>query len=188
MDKTYVLLLFAAKPSDVYVALNKTSREKAREYLKDKYLAEPRWKYEMIETFLDEKKTMTYQDYLENIYYDPQHLGSLGGVDKLQGRPTRRKIRAGKSQDQKMVGNARNVRSAPSDQQKIPETQSDRPVHRLPVGRRYCRDEIVCQRQRRVRLLCSGHRRLFPLRAHVSLTLDSRQGNVVRTADFIPSR
>jgi hypothetical protein len=30
--------------------------EKAREYLKDKYFAEPRWKYEMIETFLDEKK------------------------------------------------------------------------------------------------------------------------------------
>ena len=58
MDKTYVLLLFAAKTSDVYVALSKTthSREKAREYLKDKYLAEPRWKYEMIETFLDEKK------------------------------------------------------------------------------------------------------------------------------------
>ena len=45
MDKTYVLLLFAAKPSDMYVALSKTthSREKAREYLKDKYLAEPRW-------------------------------------------------------------------------------------------------------------------------------------------------
>lgn len=56
VDKTYVLLLFAAKPSDVYVALSKTNLEKAREYLKDKYLAEPRWKYEMIETFLDEKK------------------------------------------------------------------------------------------------------------------------------------
>jgi len=26
---------------------------------------------------------MTYQDYLEKIYYDQQHLGSLGGVDKL---------------------------------------------------------------------------------------------------------
>jgi hypothetical protein len=37
MDKTYVLLLFAAKPSDVYVALSKTNLEKAREYLKDKY-------------------------------------------------------------------------------------------------------------------------------------------------------
>jgi hypothetical protein len=56
IDKTYVLLLFAAKPSGVYVALNQTSREKASEYLKDKYLAEPRWKHEMIETFLDEKK------------------------------------------------------------------------------------------------------------------------------------
>lgn len=56
MDKTYVLLLFAAKLSDLYVALSKTNLEKAREYLKDKYLAEPRWKYEMIETFLDEKK------------------------------------------------------------------------------------------------------------------------------------
>jgi hypothetical protein len=56
MDKTYVLLLFAAKQSDVHVALSKTSREKAREYLKDKYLAESRWKYEMIERFLDEKK------------------------------------------------------------------------------------------------------------------------------------
>jgi hypothetical protein len=30
MDKTYVLLLFAAKPSDVYVALSKTNLEKAR--------------------------------------------------------------------------------------------------------------------------------------------------------------
>ena len=26
---------------------------------------------------------MTYQDYLANIYYDPQHPGSFGGVDKL---------------------------------------------------------------------------------------------------------
>ena len=26
---------------------------------------------------------MTYQDYLEKIYYDPQHPGSFGGVDKL---------------------------------------------------------------------------------------------------------
>jgi hypothetical protein len=26
---------------------------------------------------------MTYQDYLGKIYYDPQHPGSLGGVDKL---------------------------------------------------------------------------------------------------------
>jgi hypothetical protein len=26
---------------------------------------------------------MTYQDYLENIYYDPQHPGSFSGVDKL---------------------------------------------------------------------------------------------------------
>jgi hypothetical protein len=26
---------------------------------------------------------MTYQDYLEKIYYDPQHLGSFDGVDKL---------------------------------------------------------------------------------------------------------
>ena len=33
MDKTYVLLLFVAKPSDVYVALSKTNLEKAREYL-----------------------------------------------------------------------------------------------------------------------------------------------------------
>jgi hypothetical protein len=48
MDKTYVLLLF--------VVLSKAILEKAREYLKDKYLVEPRWKYEMIETFLDEKK------------------------------------------------------------------------------------------------------------------------------------
>ena len=56
MDKMYVLLLFAAKSSDVYVVLSKTNLEKTREYLKDKYLAEPRWKYEMIETFLDERK------------------------------------------------------------------------------------------------------------------------------------
>jgi hypothetical protein len=28
-------------------------------------------------------KTMTYQDYLEKMYYDPQHPGSFGGVDKL---------------------------------------------------------------------------------------------------------
>jgi hypothetical protein len=56
MDNTYVLLLFAAKPSDLYVALSKTNLEKAREYLKDKLLAEPRWKNEMIETFLDVKK------------------------------------------------------------------------------------------------------------------------------------
>ena len=26
---------------------------------------------------------MTYQDYLEKIYYDQQHPGSFGGVDKL---------------------------------------------------------------------------------------------------------
>jgi len=26
---------------------------------------------------------MTYQDYLEKIYYDPKHPGSFGGVDKL---------------------------------------------------------------------------------------------------------
>jgi hypothetical protein len=37
MDKMYVLLLLAAKPSVVYVALSKTNLEKAREYLKDKY-------------------------------------------------------------------------------------------------------------------------------------------------------
>ena len=51
MNKTYVLLL---KPSDVYVASSKTTLEKNERI--DKYLAEPRWKYEMIETFLDEKK------------------------------------------------------------------------------------------------------------------------------------
>jgi hypothetical protein len=51
-----MISLFAAKPSDVYVVLSKTNLENAREYLKDKYLAEPRWKYEMIETFLDERK------------------------------------------------------------------------------------------------------------------------------------
>ena len=64
MDKTYVLLLLAAKPSDVYVALSKTtlSREKAREYQKDKHLTEPRWKYEMIETFLNQKKRIQYDD------------------------------------------------------------------------------------------------------------------------------
>jgi hypothetical protein len=56
MDKTYVLLLLAAKPSDVYVALSKTTLEKAREYQKDKYLTEPHWKYQMIETFLNQKK------------------------------------------------------------------------------------------------------------------------------------
>ena len=56
MDNTYVLLLLAAKPRDVYVALSKTNLEKAREYLKDKYVAESRWKNQMIETFLDEKK------------------------------------------------------------------------------------------------------------------------------------
>jgi hypothetical protein len=56
MDKTYALLVSAAKQSDVYMALSKTNLEKPREYLKDKYLAEPRWKYEMIETCLDEKK------------------------------------------------------------------------------------------------------------------------------------
>jgi hypothetical protein len=38
------------------MALSKTNLEKVSEYIKDKYLAEPRWKYEMIETFLDEKK------------------------------------------------------------------------------------------------------------------------------------
>lgn len=58
MDKTNVLLLFAAKPNVAYVASSKAILEKAREYLKDKYLAEPRWKYEMIETFLDEKKSI----------------------------------------------------------------------------------------------------------------------------------
>ena len=94
----------------------------------------------------------------------------------------------GKAKIRKWLENTRNVRSAQTDQQKIQETQSDRPVHRLPVGRRYRRDEIVCQRQRRVRLLCNDHRRLFPLRIHVSLTLDSRKRNVVRAADFIPSR
>jgi hypothetical protein len=56
MDKMYVLLLLAAKPSVVYVALSKTNLEKAREYLKDKYVAESRWTNQMIETFLDEKK------------------------------------------------------------------------------------------------------------------------------------
>jgi len=33
VDKTYVLLPFAGKPSDVYVTLSKTNLEKAREYL-----------------------------------------------------------------------------------------------------------------------------------------------------------
>ena len=69
MDETYVHLLFAAKSSDVYVALSKTNLEKAREYLKDKYLAEPRWKYEMIETFLDESRT-----------------GDAGGADSRGGQ------------------------------------------------------------------------------------------------------
>lgn len=26
---------------------------------------------------------MTYEDYLQSIYYNPEHLGSLGGVEKL---------------------------------------------------------------------------------------------------------
>ena len=44
MDKMYILLLLAAKPSVVYVALSKTNLEKAREYLEDKYLPESRGK------------------------------------------------------------------------------------------------------------------------------------------------
>ena len=95
---------------------------------------------------------MNYQDYLENIYYDPQHPGSLGWTNYKAVRQEGKYV-LGKAKIRKWLGNTRNVRSAPSDQQKIPETKSDRPVHRLPVGHRYCRDEIVCQRQRRVRLL-----------------------------------
>ena len=41
MNRTYILVLFAEKPGDVYVALRKTinSCEQITEYLKDKYLA-----------------------------------------------------------------------------------------------------------------------------------------------------
>jgi hypothetical protein len=126
---------------------------------------------------------MTYQDYLEKIYYNPQHPGSFGGVDKLY-----KAVR----QEGKYVLVKAKIR-------KWLETQETFGLHRQ-INRKfrrrkviapfidYRRDEIVCPRQRRVRLLCSGHRRLFPLRTHVSLTLHSRQGNVVRAADFIPSR
>ena len=126
---------------------------------------------------------MTYQDYLGKIYYDPQHPGSLGGVDKLY-----KAVR----QEGKYVLVKAKIR-------KWLETQETFGLHRQ-INRKfrrrkviapfidYRRDEIVCPRQRRVRLLCNDHRRLFPLRIHVSLTLDSRKGNVVRAEDFIPSR
>lgn len=63
MDKTYVLLLFANKPSDVYVALVKSDldREKINSYLQDEYLSTPKWKHEMIKLFaehsIDKKRT-----------------------------------------------------------------------------------------------------------------------------------
>lgn len=55
MDKTYVLLLFAEKPSDIYVALVKTkqSADRLRSYLSDPYLSDPPWKYDMIRAYLD---------------------------------------------------------------------------------------------------------------------------------------
>lgn len=55
MDKTYVFLLFAEKPSDVYVALTKTKQtpKQIEAYLDDPYLAHPTWKLEMIRFYLD---------------------------------------------------------------------------------------------------------------------------------------
>lgn len=55
MDKTYILLLFAEKPCDVYVALSKTtqSRDQIASYITDKYLRKPQWKYILIAAFLE---------------------------------------------------------------------------------------------------------------------------------------
>ena len=46
---------------------------------------------------------MTYQDYLEKIYYDPQHPGSFGGVDKLQGRRQEGKYVLGRTKIRKWL-------------------------------------------------------------------------------------
>lgn len=61
MDKTYIFVLFAEKPSDIYVALAKTCQtpEHIESYLSDPYLAHQPWKYEMIRAYLDCYKNKT---------------------------------------------------------------------------------------------------------------------------------
>jgi hypothetical protein len=121
---------------------------------------------------------MTYQDYLEKIYCDPQHPGSFGGVDKLYKAVRQEgKYVQGKAKIKKWLETQETFGLHRQINRKFRTRKVIAPfiVHRLPVGRRYRRDEIVWQRQRRVRFLCSGHRRLFPLLTHASLTLDSRQ-------------
>jgi hypothetical protein len=132
---------------------------------------------------------MTYQDYLEKIYYDPQHSGLFGGVDKL--------YKAVRQEGKYVLGKAK-IR-------KWLETQETFGLHRQII-RKFRRRKVIApfidyQWDTDTAVMKSfikdndgyayfvvGHRHLFPLRTHVSLTLDSRQGNVVRAADFIPSR
>lgn len=55
MDQTYIYILFAQKPSEIYVALAKTTQtlDRIKSYLSDPYLAQPSWKYDMIRSYLD---------------------------------------------------------------------------------------------------------------------------------------
>ena len=120
----------------------------------------------------------------------PTTSGFVGRRRKIvQGCTQRRKIHFGKDQDQKMVGHPGNVQITPTDRSQVPQTESDSSIHRLSMGCRYRGDKIIRKRQqRRVRILFTGHRRLFPCRAHVSAPLDERTRNHVRSADFLPHR
>lgn len=59
MDETHVVLVFAEKPCDVYVAVTKstTSRQEVFVYLKEIYPVLSKWKHDMIQLLLEYKKT-----------------------------------------------------------------------------------------------------------------------------------
>lgn len=85
----------------------------------------------------------------------------------VSSRSQRRKVRVGKTKDQKMVVITRDVWTTQTNQQKIPKTKSDRPVHQLSMGRRHGEREIVHERQWRVRILSPSHRRFLAFHTNV---------------------
>lgn len=81
-----------------------------------------------IRRVLSERKelrlTMTYQDYLEKVYYDSRHSGSFGGVDKLYVRKNGRYV-LGKAKIRKWL-----------------ETQETFGLHRQ-INRKFSRRKVI---------------------------------------------
>lgn len=124
---------------------------------------------------------MTYKQYLEKIYYDQRHPGSLGGVDKLykaerkEGKYVMAKIRKWLKTEETSCLNRQIVRSFRRRKVVAPFVDYQWDTATAVI--------ISYAKENDGKLLSTAHRRLFPFRAHMSAKNDPRNRNGLGSAD-----